>query len=153
MGFGNYEEYLASPLWHNIRRRVLERDRRECVCGEVATTVHHYDYFERTLSGHRLKGMISVCQSCHAAAEITPKGRKRTLDEANQFLQSVTHFLEHNVATPRATRWLGEKTKSTSGDSGGPVTSRGGHVRHRKVKIPATSDDLTTGTVIRVKRN
>lgn len=89
MGFASYDEYLRSPLWRSIRSRVLHRDRRLCLCGQAAKRVHHLDYEKQTLMGCRLTGMVSVCQSCHQAAEVGNGGRKRSLSEANSFLRPV----------------------------------------------------------------
>lgn len=50
--FASYEEYLASPLWAEIRDRKLASEGRRCfACGGTATQVHHGAYDLETLGG------------------------------------------------------------------------------------------------------
>lgn len=52
LGFDSYVEYLASPLWAEIRERKLDSEGRRCfACGKPATQVHHGNYEEETLTG------------------------------------------------------------------------------------------------------
>lgn len=69
MGFRDYRDYLASPLWREIRARVL-RKRPECrLCGGTATQVHHTKYLKGDLYGTRLDNLIPLCGGCHRRIE------------------------------------------------------------------------------------
>lgn len=87
LGFKDYGEYLASPLWAKIRKMVLRRDNCHCiVCGGLATQVHHRRYDRQTLAGEQIRHLYSACSDCHEAAERTPDGRRRGLRAANATL-------------------------------------------------------------------
>lgn len=84
LGFNNYEEYLVSDLWLNIRKRVFIRDQGRCVrCGMKATQVHHLSYVTNALTGNDLSLLKSVCQECHHYIEFYEDGRKTRQVVAN----------------------------------------------------------------------
>lgn len=83
MGYASYREYLASPLWAKIRRRVFGRDEGKCrLCGKRGEQVHHQSYDARTLKGKILKRLLLLCKACHEAVEVDGLGRKRSAREA-----------------------------------------------------------------------
>jgi hypothetical protein len=62
----DYREYLASRLWRDIRKQVLETAHHECAgCADRATEVHHRDYRPRVLSGEDLSPLVALCRACH----------------------------------------------------------------------------------------
>lgn len=66
LGMANYAEYLASPLWESIRKRVLDRENRICrLCGEEASQVHHRSYSKATMLGDRIDRLVALCRECH----------------------------------------------------------------------------------------
>lgn len=70
LGYSSYPDYLASPLWAEIRQEVFERDGCICfACGGRANEVHHGDYKLKTLAGETLAGLYSVCGTCHEGCE------------------------------------------------------------------------------------
>jgi 5-methylcytosine-specific restriction endonuclease McrA len=65
---GGYDEYLKSPLWKTIRKRILDRDLHLCRdCGEKAQHVHHLSYAAQVMSGEDDSKLISLCVPCHDA--------------------------------------------------------------------------------------
>lgn len=64
--FKEYDEYLLSNTWKEIREKVLIRDRGICQgCYEnQATQVHHLEYPE-VFGTEMLWTLVSVCISCH----------------------------------------------------------------------------------------
>lgn len=59
-------EYLNSPLWRKIKRRVLTRDKKKCVfCEGPAQTVHHRSYDRDVLEGKADQMLVSLCDACH----------------------------------------------------------------------------------------
>jgi 5-methylcytosine-specific restriction endonuclease McrA len=73
----DYNEYLKSEKWYNIRKIVLDRDKnicQSCLC-KPATQVHH------TISVFRknepLFSLISVCDDCHSIITDIERGRHK----------------------------------------------------------------------------
>lgn len=64
----DYRQYLQSPEWRAVRRRVMGRARGWCErCRKAkALQVHHLTYAR--LGHERLTDLQAVCQSCHQAA-------------------------------------------------------------------------------------
>lgn len=61
-----YQDYLKSPRWREIREDVMRRDNWECrACGHAATQVHHRRYDKRTMDGATTKWLIALCGGCH----------------------------------------------------------------------------------------
>lgn len=70
LGFGSYDEYLASPLWRDIRLRKLKEGNHCYGCGSgPCWQVHHADYSRETLLGESLTGLRTICEKCHKACE------------------------------------------------------------------------------------
>lgn len=99
-------DYLASPLWASIRRRIF-RVCDICPCGDRATEIHHRTYKRRYLEGrgkiHQF--LVPVCRSCHQRIEVDDGG-KTPLGKANRLLDEITMVgLDHGVVRPRKC-WL-----------------------------------------------
>lgn len=83
MGYGSYADYLRSPLWAKIRRRVFGRDEGKCrICGKHGEQVHHQSYDIRTLKGKTIKRLLLLCRKCHEEVEMDGLGRKRSATAA-----------------------------------------------------------------------
>ena len=67
LGMRDYADYLASPIWAAIRRRVYRRAHGICeACGErQATAIHHWGYTLKAMQGRNLNALQAVCESCH----------------------------------------------------------------------------------------
>lgn len=89
LGFGSYREYLNSPLWQEVRQKVLVGG--PCyVCGRLnATQVHHQEYTEENLCGDSLQGMVPICGGCHRKVEFSPSGKKYSMIGANRKTDSL----------------------------------------------------------------
>lgn len=88
LSFTNYgDEYLRTPLWQKIRRRVLKRDGYLCYrCGGKAAQVHHRSYGDAVLLGNDNEKLVSLCGGCHHFVSVDDSGNRRTLEEANLLL-------------------------------------------------------------------
>lgn len=87
LGYSSYDSYLDSPLWGNIRGRVLKRDQKLCLrCGDRATEVHHSNYREPVLRGDDDAALVSLCRMCHETVERDPDGRWRPEAEKHEIL-------------------------------------------------------------------
>jgi len=87
MGFDSYSEYRRSWIWQQARNKAMQHHEHRCYnCGDDATEVHHLKYDEATLCGVDLKWLMPLCRQCHQHAEVDERGKKRSLDAANQVL-------------------------------------------------------------------
>lgn len=86
----DYQLYLESGLWKEIRSRILERDQGVCqMCKAGAEVVHHKSYDREVLDGKRDSDLISLCKSCHESIEFTFNNgsrAKNSLGKANKKL-------------------------------------------------------------------
>ena len=61
-----YELYLQSQEWRDIRYRVLVRDCFACrCCGAAAAQVHHLSYSAAVMAGEDDSQLMSLCRKCH----------------------------------------------------------------------------------------
>ena len=60
-----YKEYLLSEDWHNLRIRVLARDKQLCqgCLSATATEVHHLTY--KNVTAEFAFELMSLCTPCH----------------------------------------------------------------------------------------
>ncbi len=86
MGYASYQEYLTSPLWSEIRRKVFARDKGLCVlCGMLARDVHHLDYQRQTMLGKSLDRVVSLCSLHHEVIEMDGQSKRSFPDVAKVF--------------------------------------------------------------------
>jgi len=83
LGYPTYRDYLLSDRWAIIRGTVLARDGNRCVCGRVATQVHHRRYAEEDLTGETLAYLVAICRGCHRFGSKDGK-RTTTPEEADR---------------------------------------------------------------------
>lgn len=69
LGFSNYNEYLKSSFWNEIKLNVYDKKGSICKCGQPAIEIHHIKYDIKTMSGKSYKNLIPVCQRCHSNYE------------------------------------------------------------------------------------
>ena len=88
IGFGGYKEYLKSPLWKNIRKRVFEKKGEMCMLCQKnkATAIHHRRYSVVDLVGDDLTFLEPICNDCHEWLEFSCGGDKTSLIEANRIM-------------------------------------------------------------------
>ncbi|MCC9000694.1 MAG: hypothetical protein LM522_14595 [Candidatus Contendobacter sp.] len=60
-----YEEYLHSDLWKEIRKNVIARTKGLCeICNEdLVEEVHHMTY--KRIGSESLEDLLGVCSACH----------------------------------------------------------------------------------------
>lgn len=75
----NYGKYLETPRWSNLRKHILERDGHLCICGRIATEVHHKTY-ERT-GKEFLSDLVSLCESCHTLIHLLKDREKEAVEQ------------------------------------------------------------------------
>lgn len=83
----DYREYLKTPLWRKISRRVLKRDKRVCrCCTGNANQVHHRSYAPDVMRGENDDELASVCEGCHNYIEFDELGNPRDPEETDRLL-------------------------------------------------------------------
>lgn len=90
MGYATYADYLASPLWATIRKRVFARSNACEFCGDRATQVHHSSYHRSVLDRSNLTQLHAVCRECHLYGEYGDAGAKMFPAEATQRMRDRT---------------------------------------------------------------
>lgn len=90
----DYQKYLTSPIWKEIRQRVMARDGGTCqACGKLAIVVHHKSYERAVLDGQRDDMLVSLCLTCHRTIEFETdangKDVKNSLTVANRKLSAL----------------------------------------------------------------
>lgn len=84
---GNYEKYRGTARWRRIKARVLERDKRTCLCcGGIGTVVHHRSYDDDVMLGTNDAMLWTVCDGCHELIHFTDDGAKRSAEEVDLLL-------------------------------------------------------------------
>lgn len=91
MSFKNYGDYLKSPHYATIRKRVLKKNNGKCrcCCERKGKQVHHVEYTEDNLRGRSLDGMIPICDECHILIEFDDVGGKLSIGEAKAKLHRI----------------------------------------------------------------
>ena len=113
IGFASYREYLASPLWQSIRRRLFAVC-KICPCGNEATEFHHRTYKKRYLLGRGKihKFITPICRDCHQRIEFDGE-RKVALGWANSRLDEIIEESEQRgIKRPTKCRTRRNKKKS-----------------------------------------
>ncbi len=80
----DYQKYLRSTFWKEIKEWVLKRDSNKCViCDRKKSKfcdleVHHRSYELEVLEGRNDDALVSLCPRCHELIEFYTDKRKRT---------------------------------------------------------------------------
>lgn len=98
LGFRDYSDYLASPLWREIRERRMAESPLCYCCGRPVAVLHHRDYSAATLQGRRPHALVSLCRRCHTAAEFA-QGRKVCLAVANRRVEQIRSYFRRRALT------------------------------------------------------
>jgi hypothetical protein len=120
LGYGDYESYLAGPLWQKIRRRVLKHDGSICArCGDRATQVHHLAYTEAVLKGEDDSQLVSVCKPCHEKVEFDDDRRgRRPEHDKRRVLEDREGARQEKIAAEHARLQLEERTSTVRDATG-----------------------------------
>jgi len=79
-----YQDYLKSPEWKELARRVKERDRCCVLCSSTKNLEAHHRTYVRVCN-EELGDLVTVCDRCHtfyhAAAKILPPPRAEWVED------------------------------------------------------------------------
>lgn len=113
LGFMDYGEYLASPMWAAVRRKAWAFHGPNCqLCDERGQQIHHNWYGIKDLKGERLCNTRPICMSCHKAIEYDSAGRKVQLHEARRqfdYLRNVA-LIRYDKVSKREKKQLRKMT-------------------------------------------
>jgi 5-methylcytosine-specific restriction endonuclease McrA len=75
-------QYLVSPLWKRIKKRVLARDKDTCLscCGR-GSLVHHRSYERDVLEGKNDAMLATLCEGCHNIIHFNDDGSPRPQED------------------------------------------------------------------------
>lgn len=107
LGFKDYQEYLESFTWHNVRKKVFAAKGNKCSCckSKKAWQIHHSDYSTETLSGESIEHLHPICRKCHREIEHDDNGNKLSLEDANRkFFRAVANPLRKRPRRPAKPR-------------------------------------------------
>lgn len=112
LGFANYADYLASPIWRVVRTRVFRRANGLCeACREAKPeNVHHWSYDVETLLGMRMANLEAVCKPCHdqfhEVPHIAPKqaGKRAARNAYRKLVRMGGAIAQPRDMTPRLVR-------------------------------------------------
>lgn len=61
-----YHEYLMTETWRDIRKRVLNRDKRRCrLCDSPKKLRVHHRNYPKVFGEESLNDLITLCEKCH----------------------------------------------------------------------------------------
>ncbi len=96
LGYADYNQYQASPLWKKIRAKVFAVKGRGCwLCDQQAICIHHIDYAKDTLLGRSLDGLVPLCNTCHGVVEFLPDKKKRSLRASQRTYKALLTQAKH----------------------------------------------------------
>lgn len=62
----DYEDYLQSDEWKELREQVMQRDNFRCrICGMGANQAHHHKYPKKGWFNDSCDNCIAICTTCH----------------------------------------------------------------------------------------
>jgi hypothetical protein len=103
LGFEDYAQYLASPLWASIRCKAMLSYGYKCrLCSGPATEVHHLSYDLDTLRSLKRKNLVALCRACHTSVEFTTDGTKRAFSESLRQFFLLERRVEVDTCKPAA---------------------------------------------------
>lgn len=73
LNYNTYTDYLNSNLWKEIKTGFLTKNPLCCLCGKLATQVHHENYSIEVLEGKDNNKLHALCRNCHFKIEFNSK--------------------------------------------------------------------------------
>lgn len=81
----DYDEYLKTKRWKEIKARILLRDNNTCKrCGGRAELVHHISYDDIVMLGQNDTKLVALCSGCHEIVHFVSADIKR--DQEGQLI-------------------------------------------------------------------
>lgn len=106
IGFANYQDYLSSPLWHEIRTKRLAIQSTCSCCNGPAKVVHHDTYYKKLLLGDDIsikRDLYPLCHACHRKIEFDGE-RKRSWGETIRVFRRMLFRFKHGKSKSQMIR-------------------------------------------------
>jgi hypothetical protein len=98
MGYEDYEAYLLSDHWKQVRGRyaVAWKDCRCVACGHPTFQLHHITYTR--IGKERLKDLVPLCVKCHGSVHLHHRIKKIPLRFVFRVLQELFKWSDSELA-------------------------------------------------------
>lgn len=91
----DYEKYLKSKAWSETRKKFFEQVGRQCICGKMATQVHHKNY-NNIGKEELLTDLVGLCDDCHAGVHQTRNpNRANSVRGQDYWKEFETYIIEN----------------------------------------------------------
>jgi hypothetical protein len=135
-----YEAYLQSKTWKELRRKVLKRDGFMCRgCRGRAVAVHHRRY-PRVLGEERLEWLYAICEECHLKIHgLVRAGRGLGAATSQVLNERIVRLDDDWRLSPEATR---ARALAKRGRWKGPRAAKPSRVRQRPLHVKAETKKI-----------
>ena len=100
-----YKEYLNSDLWKATRVMAFKKHGDICICGDIATEIHHLTYSR--LGRERLDDLLPLCPSCHGNYHVIENKKKNCEPKDDDYLISMMDEEKNRQLTEYHRRFAG----------------------------------------------
>ena len=92
--FKDYNDYLKSNEWKQIRKLYFKGKRKSCLCCKSTKIIQlHHKSYKRLGTTSEIKDLISVCNSCHKKIHKLEKDNKISVTKAtNIYIKSTKKY-------------------------------------------------------------
>ena len=91
----DYDKYLNSKAWAEIRNKLFEQMGRECICGRIATQVHHKTYANIGKENF-LTDLVGLCGKCHESHHQLRSANRTNTAKARAYWNKFKTYVEGN---------------------------------------------------------
>ena len=92
----NYKErYLNSKAWAEIREKFFEQVGRQCICGDMATQVHHKTY-DNIGKENLLTELAGLCEDCHRNVHQSRNANRANDTSGKAYWDKFETYVEEN---------------------------------------------------------
>ena len=92
----NYKErYLNSKAWAETREKFFEQFGRQCICGDLATQVHHKNY-DNIGKENLLTDLVGLCDRCHTDIHKSKNANGSNATRGRAYWDKFEAYVEEN---------------------------------------------------------
>jgi len=100
----NYQDYIISQKWQDLRKAVLKRDKYQCqLCNSKKDLQVHHKTYDR-FGYENLDDLITLCKVCHEKHH-DEKTKQREIESYNQFNRLAEENIKRNKENPPRFYW------------------------------------------------
>ena len=91
----HYEKYLNSKAWSEAREKFFEQVGRQCICGNLATQVHHKTY-DNIGKENLLTELVGLCDICHRNVHLSRNTNKKNDPKGKTYWEKFKTYVVEN---------------------------------------------------------